>query len=150
MDILLVMTYTALCIAIFKIFKIPLTKWTVPMAVLGGIFLIGALLVAMNYSHPYSAKGREYFSTTPISPTVKGRVIDVVVQPNELVKQGDELFRLDPEPFQDRVEELSARLDVAVKNYHRSQDMVRKGLGKQINLDETFAKVESLKETLNN
>lgn len=115
MDILLVMTYTALCIAIFKIFKIPLTKWTVPMAVLGGIFLIGTLLVAMNYSHPYSAKGREYFSTTPISPTVKGRVIDVVV-----------------------------------KNCHRSQDMVRKGLDKQINLDETFAKVKSLKETLNN
>lgn len=33
MDLLLILTYTALCIAIFKIFKIPLNKWTVPTAV---------------------------------------------------------------------------------------------------------------------
>ena len=34
MDLLLILTYTALCIGIFKIFKIPLNKWTVPTAVL--------------------------------------------------------------------------------------------------------------------
>lgn len=36
MDLLLILTYAAICIVIFKVFKIPLTKWTVPTAVLGG------------------------------------------------------------------------------------------------------------------
>lgn len=35
MDLLLILTYAAICIVIFKVFKIPLTKWTVPTAVLG-------------------------------------------------------------------------------------------------------------------
>ena len=41
MDLLLILTHTALCIGIFKIFKIPCNKWTVPTAVLGGVIIIG-------------------------------------------------------------------------------------------------------------
>ena len=37
MDLLLILTYTAICFGIFKFFKIPLNKWSVPTAVLGGI-----------------------------------------------------------------------------------------------------------------
>ncbi len=33
MDLLLILTYAALCITIFKVFNIPLNKWTVPTAV---------------------------------------------------------------------------------------------------------------------
>jgi len=36
-DLLLILTYAAICIVIFKVFKIPLNKWTVPTAVLGGL-----------------------------------------------------------------------------------------------------------------
>ena len=52
MDLLLILTYTALCIAVFKIFNIPLNKWTVPTAGLGGVVLIGTLILLMNYNHP--------------------------------------------------------------------------------------------------
>ena len=41
MELLLILTYTAICVAIFKIFRIPLNKWTLPTAALGGIFMIG-------------------------------------------------------------------------------------------------------------
>lgn len=148
MDILLVLTYTAICIVVFKVFKIPLTKWTVPTAVLGGIILIGAIMVGMNYSHPYSSISREYFYTTPISPTVRGRVIEVDVKPNVAVKMGDPLFKLDPEPFEDKVNELKARLHVAEKNLYRAKEMVRKGLGREVSLDQTQANVDSLKAQL--
>ena len=70
MDLLLIMTYTALCIAAFKIFKIPLNKWTVPTAALGGIIIIGTLILVMNYNHPYSNIAREFYVTTPIVPGV--------------------------------------------------------------------------------
>ena len=113
MDLLLILTYAALCIAIFKVFKIPLNKWTVPTAVLGGVVLIGALLLLMNYNHPYSRFAREYFVTIPITPAVKGLVVSVDVKPNVPVKKGDVLFRIDPVPYEAVVKQKRAALMAA-------------------------------------
>ncbi|EIJ0984629.1 HlyD family secretion protein [Vibrio vulnificus] len=113
MDLLLILTYTALCIAIFKIFKIPLNKWTVPTAVLGGVVLIGALILLMNYNHPFTQLGNQVYSTTPIVSGVRGRVIEVPVQANQTLKQGDVLFRIDPIPFEAEVAKLEAKVKEA-------------------------------------
>ena len=110
MELLLIATYAAICVAVFKIFRIPLNKWTVPTAVLGGIFMIAAILLVMNYNHPFTATARIYFATTPIMPTVKGRVIEVPVKPNMPLKDGDVLFRIDPRPYQYVVDKKKAML----------------------------------------
>ncbi|MBD7646983.1 hypothetical protein HPN51_17855 [Klebsiella pneumoniae] len=57
METLMLLTYAALCIVVFKVFRIPLNKWTVPTAVLGGIALIGAVIFGMNYNFPYTDVG---------------------------------------------------------------------------------------------
>lgn len=116
MELLLILTYAALCIAIFKIFRIPVNKWTLPTAVLGGIFLIGTILLVMNYNHPFTNNARIYFATTPIIPDVKGRVIDVPVQANERLKPGDVLFRIDPKPYEYEVDQRRAALVEAEQN----------------------------------
>jgi multidrug resistance efflux pump len=116
MELLMILTYTAICFAAFKIFRIPVNKWTIPTAVLGGIFLITAILLIMNYNHPFSASARIYFATTPILPTVKGRVTEVPVQPNMPLKEGDVLFRLDPRPYQYVVDVKKALLAEAEQN----------------------------------
>ncbi|UPW18286.1 HlyD family secretion protein [Agarivorans sp. TSD2052] len=113
MDLLLILTYTGMCIAIFKIFNIPLTKWTVPTAVLGGVIIIGALIILMNYNHPYTANARQVYTSVPIMPLVRGKVIDVPVEPNRLIKAGDVLFKLDPEPFEAIVRQRQAELAAA-------------------------------------
>ncbi|WP_440886861.1 HlyD family secretion protein [Vibrio sp. WZ-1] len=113
MDLLLVLTYTALCIAIFKIFNIPLNKWTVPTAVLGGVVLVGTLILLMNYNHPFTQIGNQVFSTTPVVSGVRGRVIEVPVQPNQPLQKGDVLFRIDPVPFQAEVDKLRAKVKEA-------------------------------------
>lgn len=113
MDLLLVLTYSAFCIAIFKIFKIPLNKWTIPTAILGGIVMIGSLLMLMNYNHPYTKFAREYFVSIPINPSVKGKVVSVNVEPNTPIKQGDILFQIDPTPFKAKVQQLEAQLVAA-------------------------------------
>ncbi len=100
MDLLLILTYTAICIAIFKIFKIPLNKWSVPTAVLGGVVLIGTLILLMNYNHPFTAIGGQVFNTTPIVSGVRGKVIEVNVEPNQPLRKGDVLFKIDPTPFE--------------------------------------------------
>jgi multidrug resistance efflux pump len=110
MELLLILTYSAIVIAIFKIFKIKVNAFSLLTAVLGGIALIGALLLGMNYNHPFSNQGRFYFATTPVIPTVGGRVIEVPVQPNVPVKAGDVLFKIDPERFQNAVKAKEAAL----------------------------------------
>lgn len=110
MDLLLLLTYTAICVAVFKIFKLPLNKWTVPTAALGGVILVGALVLLMNYNHPYSNLAREFFVTTPIVPAVGGIVVSVDVQPNQLVEKGTVLFRIDPKPYEAIVRQKQALL----------------------------------------
>jgi multidrug resistance efflux pump len=110
MDLLLILSYTAICIAVFKIFKIPLNKWTVPTAALGGVIIIGALVLVMNYNHPYSNIAREFYVTTPIVPGVGGIVTSVEVEPNKIVDKGTILFRIDPKPYESVVRQKQALL----------------------------------------
>ena len=125
MELLLIATYAAICVAVFKIFRIPVNKWTVPTAVLGGIFMIAAILLVMNYNHPFTATARIYFATTPIMPTVKGRVIEVPVKPNMPLKDGDVLFRIDPRPYQyvvDKKKAMLAEAEQSVKQLKTSYE----------------------------
>ena len=116
MELLMILTYAAICVAVFKIFRIPVNKWTLPTAVLGGMFLIAIVLLVMSYNHPFSANARIFFATTPIMPTVKGRVIEVPVKANAPLKQGDVLFKIDPQPYQYVVDQKKALLAEAEQN----------------------------------
>lgn len=110
METLLLLTYAALCICIFKVFKVPLNKWTVPTAVLGGIALVGGLVLFMNYNHPFTDKVRQVYVVTPIVAEVRARVLEVPVKANTQVKQGEALVILDSTRFEARVAQLEAQL----------------------------------------
>jgi len=110
MDLLLLMIYAGICTAIFKIFKIPLNKWTVPTAILGGFVLVGTLVFLMNYNHPYAKYTKEFFISVPIIPAVSGIVISVDVENNVSLKKGDPLYRIDPKPYALAVERKRAQL----------------------------------------
>ena len=116
MELLLALIYVSFCIAIFKIFRIPVNQWSLSTAVLGGIIGISLTLLVMNYNHPFTANARIYFAVTPILPTVKGRVVEVPVQTNAPLKEGDVLFRIDPKPFEYVVAEKKAALAEAEQN----------------------------------
>lgn len=121
MDLLIILTYAALAIGVFKVFKIPVNGFTLLTAALGGLALISALLLGMNYNHPYSSEGRFYFATTPITPTVGGRVIEVPVAENTPLKAGDVLFRIDPERYENAVKAKEAQLADATQTTKQLQ-----------------------------
>ena len=148
MGILLTLSYNVFCMILFKVFKIPMNKVTVPTAVVGGIFLIGTLLSLMNYNHPYSAVSRQYFQSTPIIPAVKGRVISVDVKPNTPLKAGDILFKIDPVPFQYKVDSLKGQLKSLKIDLHRARVLRRKNVGSQRDVDIMQAKVEGVQGKL--
>ena len=115
MDLLLILTYAAIAYAAFRLFKIPVNGFTLLTAALGGVALIGALLLGMNYNHPFTSQARFYFHTTPIVPAVSGIVIEVPAKANTPLKKGDVLFRIDPEPFKNAVNAKEAALAEAVQ-----------------------------------
>lgn len=114
MDLLIILTYVAIAWSIFKIFKIPVNKWTVPTAALGGVFLIGALILLMNYNHPYTFLAQKAVISIPLTPQVTGIVSEVTDKQNVLIKKGEVLFKLDPVRYQARVDRLEADLITAV------------------------------------
>ncbi|GLO62835.1 MFP transporter [Vibrio sp. MACH09] len=116
METLLVLTYTAFCVAIFKVFKIPLNKWTVPTAVLGGVALVGSMVLVMNYNHPFTHIGGQIFNTTPIVSSVRGKVVEVNVVANQPLKKGEVLFKIDPTPFEAEVVNRTAALVASQQN----------------------------------
>ncbi|WP_029591657.1 HlyD family secretion protein [Franconibacter pulveris] len=116
MDLLIILTYVAIAWSIFKIFKIPVNKWTVPTAALGGVFLIGALILLMNYNHPYTYLAQKAVISVPITPQVTGVVTKVTDKQNKLIKKGEMLFELDKGRYQARVERLQADLVTAIHN----------------------------------
>jgi len=115
-DLLIILTYVAFAWLVFKIFKIPVNKWSIPTAALGGIFLVGALILLMNYNHPYTFQAQKAVVSVPITPQVTGIVKKVTDKPNALIKKGEVLFELDPTRYQARVSRLEADLVTAMHN----------------------------------
>ena len=176
MELLLILTYTALCYAIFKVFRIPVNQWSLATAALGGIIGIALLLLLMNYNHPYTANARIYFSVTPIIPAVRGRVIEVPVEGNVTLKEGDVLFKIDPRPYEyivtqkqalladanQNVNRLKASLDeataateranaqvaLAQQNYDRQQELFQKNVIAKATLDTSLRNLDVSKQTL--
>lgn len=176
MELLLILLYVAICVVIFKLFRIPVNEWSLSTAALGGIVGLSGLLLTMNYNHPFSANARIYYSVTPILPSVSGRVLEVPVEPNAPLKQGDVLFKIDPQPYQFLVDEKSAQLadaeqnvkqlkaaldqakaqtdrakaqmELAQANYNREAELYKKGVIAEAGLDTYKRNFESANESV--
>ena len=145
---LLMLIYNAFCMILFRVLKIPVTKLSLSTAILGGILIIGTLLSLMNYNHPHTPFSREYFHSTPVIPSVKGRVISVDVIPNTPLKMGDILFKIDPIPFQNKVDSFTAQLTLLKIDLNRAEELMLKKVGKQRDVDVMKAKVDDIQAKL--
>lgn len=117
MDLLIILTYVALAWSIFKIFKIPVNKWTVPTAALGGVVLVGMLILLMNYNHPYTSLAQKAVISIPVTPQITGVITKVTDKQNVRIRKGEMLFELDKTRFQTRVDRLEADLMTAVHGF---------------------------------
>ncbi len=146
----LIIVYSMIMWIVFKVFKVPVNKWTSTTAVLGGVASIGFLLLMMGMYHPFTKEARIYSLTTPVLPTVKGRVIEVNVKVSDRIQEGDLLFRIDPEPFQYAVDQLVADLSLAVSNLEDATELFEKKFASAKDVERAQASVDSLTAQLAN
>jgi multidrug resistance efflux pump len=154
MDLLIILTYAAFAYGVFKLFKIPVNGFSLLTAALGGIAILAALVLGMNYNHPFSSQARFYFHTTPIVPGVSGVVTEVPVKSGVALKKGDVLFRLDPEPFENEVKAKEAALADALQTTRQlratadaAQKKLESALADRDSAKDVFERSKKLLET---
>jgi RND family efflux transporter MFP subunit len=76
-------------------------------------FVALVVLGALRYYTPVSSGAVVQADTQRIFPLVSGQVVSVAVDDTAVVKAGDELFRLDPEPFQYALDARAAEFKLA-------------------------------------
>ena len=111
MEVLLLAIYAA--IVWFVFIKMKWLPWNIGTQVTVVIIPVVALSVTILYLNvvaPSSADVRVIKYVVNVVPQVRGRVTEVPVEPNRLVRKGDVLFRIDPTPYELTVRSLEAQL----------------------------------------
>lgn len=85
------------------------------LIVLGAI-VTGALVWRINYQHPRTNDAMVRANIVGIAPEVSGRIVELHVEDNQYVKQGDLLYVIDPRPYQAKLAQAKAELQIAEKD----------------------------------
>lgn len=148
MDLLILLIYSLFCYTIFKVFKVPVNKWSLTTAILGGVLFIVTIMLLMNYNHPYTSNSRTYFVTTPVITNVSSQVKTVNVDEQEFVKEGDTLFTLDDTIYRSRVAALEAELKLATKRLAQSNRLFRAKAGSGYDVEMYEVEIEKIQALL--
>ncbi|MFZ5876578.1 MAG: HlyD family secretion protein [Nitrospirota bacterium] len=139
MELLLLLIYSFFVWLIF--FKFKWLPWNiVSQVIVVTIPIIGitALILVLNIVAPSSHDVRVINYSVAVVPRVTGRVIEVPVEPNQPVKKGDVLFKIDPVPFEIDVRAaeanlamLTAKLLTAQANTRNLDEQLKSAIGKK-------------------
>jgi multidrug resistance efflux pump len=111
MEAILLAIYAFFVWLIFIKFKwLPWNTGTQVTVVIIPIVALTALILTLNVVAPSSSDVRVVKYVVQIVPQVRGRVLEVPVEPNRLVKKGELLFRIDPTPYQNDLNVAKAKL----------------------------------------
>jgi len=72
------------------------------LIVLAAFLLLGYVLWQTE-TRPSTDDAYVYADTIDVVPEVNGRIVEMPVRDNQLVKQGDLLIRIDARPYQDAI-----------------------------------------------
>jgi multidrug resistance efflux pump len=111
MEALLLGIYSFFVWLIFIKFRwLPWNTTSQVIVVIIPVVAMAALILALNVVAPSSSDVRVFKYVVQVVPQVRGRVLEVPVEPNRLVRKGDLLFRLDPTPYENDLNVVKARL----------------------------------------
>ena len=101
------------------------------------------LMIPLQWSAPLGS-ATIVVNTVPIVPNVAGQVTEVVAARNTPVKAGDVLFRIDPVPYQARVDALDAQLQFATLRVEQFETLEGSPAGRRFDLDQAQATMRQL------
>lgn len=144
MIVFLTVIYVALLFLLIKLKKVPNNKWTWLTIIPYELFLIIGFFIPMQWGAP-SGFAQTLAYSVSITPNVNGVVIEVPVESDKPVKQGDILFKIDPTLYQATLDGLKAQLVLAETRLKQSQALARQQAGSIYELQAYQAQVNGLK-----
>jgi multidrug resistance efflux pump len=166
MEIILLGIYSFFVWLIFFKFKwLPWNFTTQFITITLPIVGLMVLFLLLNISAPATNDVRAMNYTIPIVPRVSGQVIEVPIQPNQPIKKGDVLFKIDPVPFEAAVKAaqatlqgakdqrdnaankkaaLTPRIDLAKKRVEQFTALATTGAGKRADLEQAQSDLGNL------
>ncbi|MCX7063141.1 MAG: biotin/lipoyl-binding protein, partial [Proteobacteria bacterium] len=136
MEALLIGIYSFFVWVIFFKFKwLPWNSTSQVIVVTIPIIGITALILTLNIVAPSSADVRVIKYVVNIVPQVRGRIIEVPVDSNRLVKKGEVLFKIDPTPYEIQVRSLEASLVNAKGNVQKTREDLGAAIGRTRSID---------------
>ena len=91
-----------------------------------------AISVVMERLAPSTAQAVVQAYIVRMAPEVGGRVTEIPVSDNDIVRTGDLLFRIDPQPYEIAVAQAEARLDLAGQDIGASTQAVETAQAKVV------------------
>jgi multidrug resistance efflux pump len=110
MILVITVLYVACVMIAFKVIKIAVHPFTVAVAVVSGVVILGGVVTIWNLAAPMTGQMTLKRTVVRINPDVREFVSKVYVESNQLVKKGEVLFEISPERFEDAVKGASASL----------------------------------------
>ena len=127
MEIIITVAYYFLVRLVFIDYKL-LRFTTLWKFIVVGLWCCAAM-VEILFLGQYTPYTKSLFATSYVvqmAPEYGGLVREVFIEANEPIKKGDPLFQMDPEPWQYRVNELTAKLTAANTNVAELDQNVEK------------------------
>jgi multidrug resistance efflux pump len=112
MEIILLLIYSGIVWLIF--FKFKWLPWNfISQVIVVTIPIVGLtlLILLLNIVAPSSADVRVVNYVTAVNARLQGMVIDVPITPNQHIKKGQILFRLDPRPMEIEIRGFKAQIE---------------------------------------
>lgn len=119
------------------------TFWKISPVLWLCVLLVG-LFIPMGWGAPSGAALIGRYSVQ-IVPDVAGEVSDVPVEPNAALRAGDVLFRIDPVPFQAKLDALVAQLEFAELRSGQMGELHSKDAGRLFDLQQRQSEVAQLR-----
>lgn len=147
MIVVLLNVYLVILFCLVKLKVVPFNLfWKVSPAIVLLLLAVG-LFIPMGWGAP-QGPALVARNSVAIVPDVAGEVIDVPVVANVPIKAGDVLFKIDPVPFQAKVDALKAQLALAELRLSETTRLKSTGAGTAFDMEQSQADVDQLKAEL--
>ena len=149
MIVFLTLLYVGVLFLAVKIGLVKMNAFWKVSPVLWMVLLFFVLFVPLQWGAPAGAVNN-YQSVIEIIPNVSGEVKTVEVRPLQPLSEGDPIFTIEPVQYEARVKQLEAQLVLAQANLDRAEDLMERGVGRQVDVDIYRAEMDSLTAQLLN
>ena len=147
MILFLTLIYVALLAVLVKLKMVPLNIFWKLSPLLWMLLLFFVLFIPMQWGAPAGAVIL-YKPVIEVVPNVTGEVSSIDVELRQPLTKGDVIFRIDPEQYKAKVDELESRHRLAQLNLDRAKQLLAKKVGPQLDVDKFQAESDSLKAQL--